>query len=141
VRVFKPSNVQASNILGLSLGHGNILTLTGGGQEEIDILRETLLNRWPYPIVSDMAVSASSWSWKVKRYPWRMSYGSKMVDRAVDRASKLVRQLSFPPPNNNDLESAKSLVVFIMKELAEKSWKFIGSNNLSSSDCLLHFTR
>lgn len=139
--LFKPSNVQATNILGLSLGHGNILTLTGGGQEEIDILRETLLNRWPYPIVSDMAVSASSWSWKVKRYPWRMSYGSKMVDRAVDRASKLVRQLSFPPPNNNDLESAKSLVVFIMKELAEKSWKFIGSNNLSSSDCLLHFTR
>jgi len=139
--LFKPSNVQAVNILGLSFGHGNILTLTGGGQEEIDILRETLLNRWPYPIVSDMAVSASSWSWKVKRYPWRMSYGSKMVDRAVDRASKLVRQLSFPPPNNNDLESAKSLVVFIMKELAEKSWKFIGSNNLSSSDCLLHFTR
>jgi hypothetical protein len=139
--LFKPSNVQAVNILGLSLGHGNILTLTGGGQEEIDILRETLLNRWPYPIVSDMAVSASSWSWKVKRYPWRMSYGSKMVDRAVDRASKLVRQLSFPPPNNNDLESAKSLVVFIIKELAEKGWKFIGSNNLSSSDCLLHFTR
>jgi len=139
--LFKPSNVQATNILGLSLGHGNILTLTGGGQEEIDILRETLLNRWPYPIVSDTAVSASSWSWKVKRYPWRMSYGSKMVDRAVDRATKLVRQLSFPPPNNNDLESAKSLVVFIMKELAEKGWKFIGSNNLSSSDCLLHFTR
>jgi len=139
--LFKPSNVQATNIIGLSLGHGNVLTLTGGGQEEIDILRETLLNRWPYPIVSDLAVSASSWSWKVKRYPWRMSYGSKMVDRAVDRASKLVRQLSFPPPNNNDLESAKSLVVFIMKELSEKSWKFIGSNNLSTSDCLLHFTR
>eukprot|EP00092_Neocalanus_flemingeri_P031545 GFUD01034256.1.p1 GENE.GFUD01034256.1~~GFUD01034256.1.p1 ORF type:complete len:662 (+),score=137.34 GFUD01034256.1:58-2043(+) len=139
--LFKPSNVQVVNILGLSLGHGNVLSLTGGGQEEIDILRETLLNRWPYPIVSDMAVSASSWSWKVKRYPWRMSYGSKMVDRAVDRASKLVRQLSFPPPNNNDLESAKSLVVFIMKELAEKGWKFIGSTNLSSSDCLLHFTR
>jgi len=139
--LFKPSTVSATNILGLSLGQGNVLTLTGGTEEEINVLRETVLSRWPYPIVSDMAISSDSWSWKVKRYPWRMSYGSKMVDRAVDRATKLVRQLSFPPPNNTDLESAKSLVVFIMKELAEKSWKFIGASNLTSSACLLHFSR
>lgn len=139
--LFKPSSVQASGLIGLSLGHGNLLTLDGGGQEEIDAVRETLSGRWPYPIVSDGAVSASCWSWKVKRYPWRMSYGLKLVDRVVDRAHRMVRQLSFPPPSNNDLESAKSLVVFLMKELAERGWKFVGSHNLHSSNCLLHFSR
>ena len=139
--LFKPSNVQASGILGLSLGHGNLLTLDGGDQEDIDAVRETLSSRWPYPIVSDMAMSTSCWSWKVKRYPWRMSYGLKLVDRAVDRASKMVRQISFPPPSHNDLESAKSLVVFLMKELSERGWKFTVSHNLNNSNCLLHFSR
>ena len=139
--LFKPSSVQAGAILGLSLGRGNMLTLDGGGQEEIEAVRETLSSRWPYPIVSDMAVSTSAWSWKVRRYPWRMSYGIKLVDRAVDRAAKMVRQISFPPPNNNDLESGKSLVVFLMKELAEHGWKFTASHNLNTSSCLLHFSK
>ena len=139
--LFRPSTVQASAFLGLTLGQGNLLTLDGGGQEEIDGVREILSSRWPYPISTDMAVSASCWSWKVKRYPWRMSYGNKLVDRAVDRASKMVRQLSFPPPNNHDLESAKSLLVCLMKELSERGWKFVGAHNLHTSKCLLHFSK
>lgn len=139
--LFRPSTVQASAFLGLTLGQGNLLTLDGGGQEEIDGVREILSSRWPYPIATDMAVSASCWSWKVKRYPWRMSYGNKLVDRAVDRASKMVRQLSFPPPNNHDLESAKSLLVCLMKELSERGWKFVGAHNLHNSKCLLHFSK
>ena len=139
--LFRPSTVQASAFLGLTLGQGNLLTLDGGGQEEIDGVREILSSRWPYPIATDMAVSASCWSWKVKRYPWRMSYGNKLVDRAVDRASKMVRQLSFPPPNNHDLESAKSLLVCLMRELSERGWKFVGAHNLHTSKCLLHFSK
>jgi len=139
--LFRPSTVQASAFLGLTLGQGNLLTLDGGAQEEIDGVREILSSRWPYPIATDMAVSASCWSWKVKRYPWRMSYGNKLVDRAVDRASKIVRQLSFPPPNNHDLESAKSLLVCLMRELSERGWKFVGAHNLHSSKCLLHFSK
>jgi len=139
--LFRPSTVQASAFLGLTLGQGNLLILDGGGQEEIDGVREILSSRWPYPIATDMAVSASCWSWKVKRYPWRMSYGNKLVDRAVDRASKMVRQLSFPPPSNHDLESAKSLLVCLMKELSERGWKFVTSHNLHSSKCLLHFSK
>jgi len=139
--LFRPSTVQASAFLGLTLGQGNLLTLDGGAQEEIDGVREILSSRWPYPIAADMAVSASCWSWKVKRYPWRMSYGNKLVDRAVDRASKMVRQLSFPPPNNHDLESAKSLLVCLMRELSERGWKFVGAHNLHTSKCLLHFSK
>jgi len=139
--MFRPSTVQATAFLGLSLGHGNLLTLDGGDQEDVDAVRETLNDRWPYPMVSETAVSASSWCWKVKRYPWRMSYGIKLVDRAVDRATKMMRQISFPPPNNSDLESAKSLVVFLVKELAERGWKFGGAHNLHTTNCLLHFSR
>ena len=139
--LFRPSTVQASAFLGLSLGQGNLLTLDGGGQEEIEGVREILASRWPYPIVNDTAVSASCWSWKVKRYPWRMSYGNKLVDKAVDRASKMVRQISFPPPNNHDLESAKSLLVCLIKELSERGWKFVCAHNLHTSKCLLNFSK
>ena len=81
----------------------------------------------------------------MKRYPWRMSYGSKVVDRAVDRASRLVKQISIPPPANSDLESAKSVVVFIVRELAEKGWKFLGSNGVffkcrKPTGCILIFS-
>ena len=160
--LFRPSTVQASAFLGLTLGQGNLLTLDGGGQEEIDGVREILASRWPYPIViiiiiiitiiiviirwpypivNDTAVSASCWSWKVKRYPWRMSYGNKLVDKAVDRASKMVRQISFPPPNNHDLESAKSLLVCLIKELSDRGWKFVCAHNLHTSKCLLNFSK
>ena len=143
--LFKPSNIKIERMLGLGLSNGNVLSLFGGGQEEIEVIRETLISRWPYPIVSDGAISnGEGWRWKVKRYPWRMSYGSKVVDRAVDRASRLVKQISIPPPANSDLESAKSVVVFIIKELAEKGWKFLGSNVMNSGDkssgCLLIFS-
>ena len=139
--LFRPSTVQASAFLGLTLGQGNLLTLDGGGQEEIDGVREVLASRWPYPIVNDTAVSASCWSWKVKRYPWRMSYGNKLVDKAVERASKMVRQISFPAPNNHDLESAKSLLVCLIKELSERGWKFVSAHNLHTSKCLLNFSK
>ena len=139
--LFRPSTVQASAFLGLSLGQGNLLTLDGGGQDETDGVREILASRWPYPIVNDTAVSASCWSWKVKRYPWRISYGNKLVDKAVDRASKMVRQISFPPPNNHDLESAKSLLVCLIKELSERGWKFVCAHNLHTSKCLLNFSK
>ena len=99
------------------------------------------MNRWPYPISKDMCISATQinntidnnetpnksnlsissssyqqiWLFKVKRYPWAISYGSKKIDRAVETAKHVLPQLSIPPPHNMDPDSGKSLLIFVLK--------------------------
>jgi len=152
VLMFRQSTVSNNQSLTLSLERGNVLVLYGGEEEDVVVVRETLASRWPYPVVQDGKAGEGAWMWKVRRYPWRISYGSKFVDRAVIRASKLVRQLSqdrlrqlpIPPPSNSDMESAKSLVIFLIKELSEKGWKFVGTNQVSAKmqhSCFLHFLK
>ena len=52
------------------------------------------------------------WEWRVKRYPWRISYGAKLVDRTASRMARLVK---LPAPRHHDLESAKSMLIFCIK--------------------------
>ena len=109
----------------------------GGAKEEVDVIRQAITQRWPYPISKDTCISASQtntsnendeitnipatfsyeriWLFKVKRYPWAISYGSKKFDRTVETAKHLLPQLSIPPPQNMDPDSGKSLIIFALK--------------------------
>jgi hypothetical protein len=54
----------------------------------------------------------------VKRYPWAVSYGNKHVDRAIESTKELLAKkpnINVPNPANMDAESAKSLLVFLLK--------------------------
>lgn len=76
--------------------------------------------------VEDREVAESfnkSWEWKVRRYPWRVSYGVRLLDRTVQAAGRF---LALPPPQHQDLESAKSILIFSIKEFSELGWKFCG---------------
>lgn len=59
------------------------------------------------------------WQFKVKRYPWAVSYGNKHLDKIVDAvkvAAGEVRQApEIPEPANMDAESAKSVLAFLLK--------------------------
>jgi len=61
------------------------------------------------------------WQFKVKRYPWAVSYGNKHLDRvmeAVKAAASLRPELDgrvVREPNNMDAESAKSMLAFLLK--------------------------
>ena len=54
---------------------------------------------------------------QVKRYPWAVSYGNKHVDRAIESTKELLanKPIQVPNPGNMDAESAKSLLVFLIK--------------------------
>lgn len=53
---------------------------------------------------------------KVKRYPWAVSYGNKFVDCTVDWTRSLIgRQVHISTPQNSDPESGKSVLVHIIK--------------------------
>ena len=57
------------------------------------------------------------WLFKVKRYPWAVSYGNKHLDTLIE-AVKVVaarKDIKLPSPKNMDAESAKSLLVFLLK--------------------------
>ena len=57
------------------------------------------------------------WFFKVKRYPWNVSYGNKHADKAIEATKTLLekQKVSLPPPSNMDAESAKSLLIFLLK--------------------------
>ncbi len=64
------------------------------------------------------------WQFKVKRYPWAVSYGNKHLDKLVDAVKVAAsevgagRQTSLPDipePANMDAESAKSVLAFLLK--------------------------
>ena len=80
-------------------------------------LRECITSRWPYPLTGDAEISDGWHLFKVKRYPWAVSYGNKHVDRAVEVAKVVLaqRDISLPNPTNMDSESAKSLLCFVIK--------------------------
>ena len=120
----------------------NKLLVIGGNDEEVAVVRKAIENRWPYPIAEDRRISArltysgtkrddestkeaqspksyeQIWLFKLKRYPWAISYGSKKVDRAVETARHLLPHISFSSPQNMDPDSGKSLLIFILKVFA-----------------------
>ena len=54
----------------------------------------------------------------MKRYPWNVSYGNKHADKAIEATKTLLEKqnkVSVPPPSNMDAESAKSLLIFLLK--------------------------
>ncbi len=57
------------------------------------------------------------WLFKVKRYPWAVSYGNKYLDRTIEWTRSLLRsrQVPIPSPQNSDSESGKSALVFVLK--------------------------
>lgn len=89
----------------------------------MEAIRKVLTSRWPYPLTHDNKMEKAEgsntdwWMFKVKRYPWAVSYGNKHVDKAVEAAKVLAeqRQIKLPSPKNMDSESAKSLLVFLLK--------------------------
>ena len=109
---------------------------------EVEVIRNAIKTRWPYPITKDVCISATQtnpsyenensnsgkknnhllgsssepiWLFKVKRYPWAISYGSKKLDRTIETTKYLLPQLSIPSPQNMDPDSGKSLIIFILK--------------------------
>ena len=63
---------------------------------------------------------------QVKRYPWAVSYGNKHVDRAIESTKELLAKkpnISVPNPANMDAESAKSLLVFLLKVNCRSRYK------------------
>lgn len=100
-----------------------MLIANGASEETLEVIRSTLTSRWPYPLTIDEAVAsgASSWIFKVKRYPWTVSYGNKHLDKLIEGAKKQLAQypqVPIPPPpapKNDDGESAKSLLTYLVK--------------------------
>lgn len=65
------------------------------------------------------------WLFKVKRYPWAVSYGNKYLDRTIEwTRGFLRRQVPIRSPQNSDAESGKSVLIFMLKVKA-KIYKFI----------------
>ena len=108
------------------------------------MIRNAIKTRWPYPITKDLCVSATQtntsnenenadkkkdalvdssreqvWLFKMKRYPWAISYGSKKLDRTIETMKYLLPQISIPSPQNMDPDSGKSLIIFILKVYKE----------------------
>ena len=58
------------------------------------------------------------------------------MDRTARRVARLV---NLPAPRHHDLESAKSLVIFCMKELSQQDgggWRFVGGINFNQGTYL-----
>ena len=125
----------------MNSGHNRLLVLGGDGTE-VEVIRNAIKTRWPYPITKDLCISATQtnpsnenenldtnkknnhlvgssyehiWLFKVKRYPWAISYGKKKLDRTIEATKYLLPQLSIPSPQNTDPDSGKSLIIFILK--------------------------
>ena len=103
----------------------NKLVLIGGGTQEIEIARNVLKTRWPYPIVRDEELDLEGsksrvWVFKVKRQPWAVSYGHKHLDKAIEMAQGILHR-PFPPPSNTDSDSGKSILVFLLKVVHNES--------------------
>jgi hypothetical protein len=86
------------------------------------VIRNCLQSRWPYPLSRDYRVMSDVgqpdwWFFKVKRYPWTVSYGNKHVDKAIEATKTLLEKqnVNVPGPSNMDAESAKSLLIFLLK--------------------------
>ena len=100
----------------------------GASEADLEVIRSVLQKRWPYPLSHDYRVDNSDlsksdlWYFKVKRYPWAVSYGNKHVDKVIESAKDLLKVKghaevaeSLPGPNNMDAESGKSIIVFLIK--------------------------
>ena len=105
------------------------MAVLGGSEADLEVIRNCLTKRWPYPLSHDYKMEKAAtgsepehWYFKVKRYPWAVSYGNKHVDRLLESAKDLLKQKghpevagAMPGPKNMDAESGKSVIVFLMK--------------------------
>ena len=64
------------------------------------------------------------WLFKVKRYPWAISYGNKKLDRTIETMKYLVPQFSIPSPQNMDPDSGKSLISLVELVYTETTLTF-----------------
>ena len=142
--MFRQSNIAFGKALIIQPQGLNRILVSGGAPEDISAIRNCLSSRWPYPLTQDYEAAAndtnedqaekspsaaSYWVFKVKRYPWSVSYGNKHVDKLIESAKVLMansgRNINFavPNPGNMDSESAKSVLTFLLKDLSELGWR------------------
>ena len=95
------------------------MAVFGATEEDLEAVRRVLSSRWPYPLTRDGVLEGCEewWLFKVKRYPWSVSYGNKHADKAMEAAKELLarRQLQLSPPKNMDSDSAKSVLACLVK--------------------------
>ena len=96
----------------------NKVILIGANQQEIEVTRNILKNRWPYPCSRDQELilddKNKAWLFKLKRHPWAVSYGHKHLDRAAEIAQSLLHK-PIAPPKNTDADSGKSILIFLLR--------------------------
>ena len=96
----------------------NKVILIGANQQEIEVTRNILKNRWPYPCSRDQELilddKNKAWLFKLKRHPWAISYGHKHLDRAAEIAQSLLHK-PIAPPKNTDADSGKSILIFLLR--------------------------
>ena len=94
------------------------MILIGANQQEIELTRNILKNRWPYPCSRDQELilddKNKTWLFKLKRHPWAVSYGHKHLDRAAEIAQSLLHK-PIAPPKNTDADSGKSILIFLLR--------------------------
>jgi hypothetical protein len=125
--------------------------LIGGGQNEVDLTRQVLKSRWPYPITQDKQLILDEqdakkqpkvWLFKMKRQPWAISYGNKQLDRVLEMAQTVLKR-PLRPPKNMDADSGKSVLVFLLKVnlfLIVKTQRGIAKQPFTPSyRCLFHY--
>ena len=96
----------------------NKVILIGANQQEIELTRSILKNRWPYPCSRDQELilddKNKAWLFKLKRHPWAVSYGHKHLDRAAEIAQSFLHK-PIAPPKNTDADSGKSIIIFLLR--------------------------
>ena len=94
------------------------MILIGANQQEIELTRSILKNRWPYPCSRDQELilddKNKAWLFKLKRHPWAVSYGHKHLDRAAEIAQSFLHK-PIAPPKNTDADSGKSILIFLLR--------------------------
>ena len=62
--LFRQSNVTYSEYLTIKLTGRNRLAIVGGTDDDLDVIRNCLQSRWPYPLSRDYKVLSGVSSWK-----------------------------------------------------------------------------
>jgi len=133
--IFRQSNVAYSRSLCLHLSGTNKVILIGANQQEIEVTRNILKNRWPYPCSRDQELilddKNKAWLFKLKRHPWAVSYGHKHLDRAAEIAQSLLHK-PIAPPKNTDADSGKSILIFLLRAFSDEGWRVQASLDIAS---------
>ena len=65
--LFRQSNVTYSEYLTIKLTGRNRLAIVGGTDDDLDVIRNCLQSRWPYPLSRDYKVLSGVSSWILTR--------------------------------------------------------------------------